>query len=639
MYGYVEKQLAVALGVEYWSFTLNDGAEAAMVDKDVYDKIYNALSPVCLYLGLHSPIASVNSDISGMKIMLHAFYYDHRVLDGLTSGETKATDIYRNIISMGRINTALFVDALAREWRAINNANAVETELPNVSPTASATQSSPELDINVSPTDVGEVLNQEKVDIVKQPSDMDRLREEIGNAVRNNVSLSSPDSGLELDYNVYYIGPCDGYVSNESASRFANLIKKDIYLVSNIIYLKMFLSPIKNKLKNIKEFEEKTIILVKNREDIDLFFIPKADMASLCLGSVINKIGVAVSAGANNEINKLKREYSGEELRVKVEQIIKSKSNSCYSRFDEIYKDSITNVVWAVREKNIIYFTPLAVSQTVYDKFLDVLSRRIGKNLSKEELSEIDKEYNKTFVQNNKIDYIDFILKNSNSLIETIKEQYNALKLKYQKLWDELLETGKVMHSLLQQIDSFNEGKYLSEQSNKAEQSYNDTIGLNKVSAIFVEDKLINVYTKNIYVKDDRTSKWHDVGAFHIKIGMASKEYDIKNTIKIKNIKYQITDAFETGMEAPHVFSSGYLCHGNAEMGIADAYIKRDLYRLIFQIITFLSTANTDDAAGKYIDRWPQVSEEEATSEKEFEYEKQISPEEKRFDADLENYL
>jgi hypothetical protein len=125
-----------------------------------------------------------------------------------------------------------------------------------------------------------------------------------------------------------------------------------------------------------------------------------------------------------------------------------------------------------------------------------------------------------------------------------------------------------------------------------------------------ISGESVNVYTKNIYAKDERSKKWHDIGTFHIKIGMHSNTYDIQNTVIIKNTKHQIKAFSDHQMQAPHVFPEGYICHGTLSSGMTNAYKKRDLYQLVFQLILFLGQANTDDAAGKYVNCWPEVSED-----------------------------
>jgi lysozyme family protein len=95
-------------------------------------------------------------------------------------------------------------------------------------------------------------------------------------------------------------------------------------------------------------------------------------------------------------------------------------------------------------------------------------------------------------------------------------------------------------------------------------------------------------------------------------------------------------------MQAPHVFQDGHICHGTLAIGMTNAYKKRDLYQLVLQLILFLQQANTDDAAGKYVNCWPEISEEmirlqeQKATEKEPEKAEFINkPEDQHFDEVL----
>jgi len=149
----------------------------------------------------------------------------------------------------------------------------------------------------------------------------------------------------------------------------------------------------------------------------------------------------------------------------------------------------------------------------------------------------------------------------------------------------------------------------------KALKNYNETLALNKVSSINIEDGLVHVYTHNLYAKDERNGSWHDIGTFHIQIGMLSNDYDTSNTVRVYNTKHQI-NAYQEGMQAPHIFNDGRICHGNLAIGMVASYKNRNLYEMVLQLILFLQLANTDDVAGAFINKWPEVTEEEATNTK-----------------------
>ena len=121
----------------------------------------------------------------------------------------------------------------------------------------------------------------------------------------------------------------------------------------------------------------------------------------------------------------------------------------------------------------------------------------------------------------------------------------------------------------------------------------------------------LGLLSKNIYAKDNRTKKWHDIGTFHMIIGMLSSLYDQNNTVRIFNTKH-LGMGMNNGFQAPHVWEDGHACHGNLAIGMTEAYKNRNLFDLVYQIIIFLQSANTSDSAGQHVDSWPEVTEEEA---------------------------
>jgi hypothetical protein len=173
------------------------------------------------------------------------------------------------------------------------------------------------------------------------------------------------------------------------------------------------------------------------------------------------------------------------------------------------------------------------------------------------------------------------------------------------------MESGKSMNILADQIASFDTEKFMSSKKESYLKEFVETTKIPGVSFISVDRECVHVYTKNLYAIDERTNKYHDIGTFYIKIGMVSSTYDTSNTVNITNTKHKIS-AYESAMNAPHVFSNGKICHGSLAKGMVEAYARKDLFQLIYQLILFLQTANTDDSAGKYIDRWPEVSEKVA---------------------------
>lgn len=108
------------------------------------------------------------------------------------------------------------------------------------------------------------------------------------------------------------------------------------------------------------------------------------------------------------------------------------------------------------------------------------------------------------------------------------------------------------------------------------------------------------VQTKPLLAYDPRTEAQHLIGRMRISIDMRG------GSVIFRNLD-DLTHGFEGDMQAPHVFHSGHACPGNfAEMQV-DLMQRYDWVTLIQMAIAFIETANTNDAAGKYVHRWPFV--------------------------------
>ena len=644
MFGFIELHLAQVLGLieedDCTPFILNSGAAAATVDIELYNRILIALERVHNaggYPGGTRP-KDVASDINGMKVILHMFYYDDDVIDGLTGSEVKRSTLYHNIMNMGRgssrFDVARFEEAIIH---AFNNPAPPQEEA-----------------VDIIDELVSEVVDDPVVQII-EPAPLMKTPEELfleeRQTVRRNIvtAVSRIFSTYKICgesgdlINCFYIIGGDSYISDGNIIEFATNMKKDVYVLNNQNY-----DTIIRKLNSscsAKELEKHCIIIVNNYNTYQFATVPSSSNKSLCFGRDVDKLSVVVGKDINKSISDIRNNITitDEERNKRIDELIKSKQNSSYSKFDMIYRDAVTNVVWAVRERNIVYFMPMMNynNTDLFEIMMKELARRYGGTLAKDELRRIDFEYQRQVAEANRKSYIDFSINNSNSIITELKKSYEDAYKKYTQLWDQLLETGKMMKKYQDQIEMFDEESHKRKETERAQKTYDDTLALEKVSAIYVKGESIHVYTKNIYAQDDRTKRYHDIGTFHITIGMESNKYDIANTIKIKNIKHQI-QGLQPAMEAPHVFPQGYMCHGNAEAGLATAYIKRDLYQLVLQVILFLSYANTDDAAGKYVNCWPEVSKEEATrieSDDIVEVKQEIDEAEKKFDEGLDAFL
>ena len=102
MYGFIEKWLADQLGLPYEPFTLNSGGEAALINVGNFNMVHQAICAMSVHDAEPLPIEIVRSDIVGTHIVLHKYWSDDDVLDGLTGSEVKQGSLYLAIMGMGR---------------------------------------------------------------------------------------------------------------------------------------------------------------------------------------------------------------------------------------------------------------------------------------------------------------------------------------------------------------------------------------------------------------------------------------------------------------------------------------------------------------------------------------------------------
>lgn len=279
----------------------------------------------------------------------------------------------------------------------------------------------------------------------------------------------------------------------------------------------------------------------------------------------------------------------------------KEVSRSPYADYDTILKDNFNNVIFAIGKGNDIILTisgPLNIH--IKETCLRYNSDQDFKNR--------DMELYNSYLQENKNNYVKMAKDSSEKIIKELRAKASTLQTEYKSAMDIALEKAKLFNTINNQIEYFDQKKFDQDQEQKFNENYQMTCNLDRVQSIIIkEDGLVIVNTKEIYVQDERDKKWHDIGTFQITIGMHMPKYNTEQTVKIKNTKYS---GCHGTYQAPHVFEAGNICHGNIESMMIEAYKNKNLYELIYIILQFLKSANTSDAAGQYVNLWPEVSEE-----------------------------
>ena len=131
-----------------------------------------------------------------------------------------------------------------------------------------------------------------------------------------------------------------------------------------------------------------------------------------------------------------------------------------------------------------------------------------------------------------------------------------------------------------------------------------------KVRFSYLTKTHLIVFTNMIYAEDDRTSIVHEIGQFCISIDLET-EYnnDRMFGIRFNNLTRKI-HGYQDKMNAPHVYADGTACLGSVESSIPKLAAEAEFAMLAELCLEYLSSANTRDAAGKHIDKWPKKEDQ-----------------------------
>jgi len=456
-------------------------------------------------------------------------------------------------------------------------------------------------------------------------------------------SLFRFDGGYVTDdgHTVTTINGADNSRYLEPARELADKIGKDIIIMSSGV--KKFSGLIKKHF-NLSDVFAHTLIISTSPRDVDgsesaplpsQMSEASRSMSSMCYGKQVSSLSILNESTKTIDDIRNDESLSESEMEDKIRIAESRPAMSVYSKYDAVFKDTCTNIVWALRDRCIVYmmFPMTIVNRQVLSVCMKELSRRIEGKISLKDLVEIDKNYHEGIALENKQEYVSFAVKSASKLKDEINGLKNEAETSYKRALEQAMEQGKMLKKYQDQLDVFDSSNYAEKEKEKSMLQYQEALDIPEVLSIDIRDSSIHIYTRNIYVQDDRSKKWHDIGTFHISLGMLSNDYNTGKTVKIMNTKHQIHSA--GSMQAPHVFNDGHMCHGNLTTGIVECYKNRDLYEMAYLLIRYLSSVNTNDSAGKGISSWPEVSEEVALGQIVIEGETQNeepSDAEKQFD-------
>jgi len=641
MYGFIEKRLADIIGCQYDNFVLNDGCAAALVSRETFINIKDALLSISSRNHDNELLRpyEVPSDVSGMKVMIHRYWFNENVLHGLTNAEIKRLPQYEAFMNLGtaRFNGPQF-EADIRAYYSDTPSEAVD-DVDGDGNTAELAQEDEAVY-------TGDDINQES-NVEPEQEPIDEIDEEeqtflhfIDSSPRFSAYAENGHSFStfsEKGKRVKVVGSFNGrFHLMGNFTELADKLNKNIIIIYG--ETKRRFSEIK-KILSFSSIEKHSIIISINPGGNQEFvYTPvSTKLFNNCYGQKIYDLHSVRALDLQTDLS-----LSKEELEVVQERMKSRPSISNYAKFDCIYKDTVTNVVWGVRDRCAVYilFNYEDRNLKAYELCTKELGRRFNGNISLTELKSIDKSYHNEIHDLNRKSYLDFAVSSSKSILNKIKEMQATCEAEYKNYLAKALESGKMANKYMDQISSFDESSLVKTETEKALQAFNFTMEIPQVLSIDIADECVHVYTKNLYARDERTKKYHDIGTFHISIGMLGNSYNVDKTVVIMNTKHQI-NGLQQNMQAPHVYPDGKICHGSLSAPMTSAYKNRDLFSLVQQLVIFLQDANTDDVAGKYISKWPEVSEDIAlgriyTSDDEV---RELSESEKKFDAMLANSI
>lgn len=138
------------------------------------------------------------------------------------------------------------------------------------------------------------------------------------------------------------------------------------------------------------------------------------------------------------------------------------------------------------------------------------------------------------------------------------------------------------------------------------EKEFDHLLKLPHVLSVDIGANSLLVKTDVLCCPDTRTGKVHEIGAFRISVVFGGQG---RGMVRWQNTTRQV-NGYRDGMQAPHVYNKGDACLGNVAETFAELIARYDVVNTVALAIQFIESANTDDQAGRFIDRWPVAKKE-----------------------------
>jgi len=579
MYGFIENFIAqkfVDAGIipNFEVYAVSEGT-VAIVDARCFNIAYAAIMDIARRPApgaQHYPdhyIQVVPSDVNGMKTILHPFWTNDIIFDSITPGNVKEMPEYIAIRQLIPSRRFIFTDFAASFFNTIVRLTDNENDLNRI-------LSEDILEATDNHTE------QERQPEEAVPSPTRATEEVIGEEERTYMQIfSNYEIPILKNDSGYYVHRTSIFDEDE-LSEFASKIKQ------NVVVSFGSGSVIRSVVRAMdgNSFGKNTMIIY-----------PTVGNPRFVPGPIMTHTLFGYDFGSLYQIHMSEKEASSTRR--------KGPLGPAFAEYDYVYRDFKTGVIWALQKKNEIFlmFGDIStISSKLMSTVLKELGDRFNGKLNYAEMFDRDVRYFSNSSKNDKEFFTNLAVSSVKTFMETMKQELLNAKERYSEYLDKTMEYAKTAQRLEESILCMNEEKIANEEIEKSRKIYEDVISMPKVISMKVVGSEVHVYTKNIYVQSDQTKKWHDIGTFHIVIGMYGNKYESNNTVRIYNTKHQV-HAFNALMQAPHVFEDGHICHGNIIGAMVDAYKRRDIFQMITMIIIFLENANLDDSAGSYLPR------------------------------------
>jgi hypothetical protein len=235
--------------------------------------------------------------------------------------------------------------------------------------------------------------------------------------------------------------------------------------------------------------------------------------------------------------------------------------------------------------------TGSTVEQSIFRKILEeAVIVHLGSNISEEERSEF-----RTLMKSRFVKHTSHRIREHAGDLETSKKD---VETKIQAYQQELITLIRREDELSHQIREIN-----SRQATALEKfgmEFDALRSIPKVKDVYVFGNTISVFTNLLLCRNPNTGSMREIGEMRIDLYIDGTQ----NGMRIFNLTRQV-NAYEEGMQAPHVFPDGKPCLGSLKEVVPQLIGQHEFSTLAQLAISFVESVNLDDRAGEHINRWP----------------------------------